>query len=131
MIRQITQYEIDECISVIKKSFIDVAESFNITKENAPNYVLFSTDFEKLKTQFDSGRLMFAAFEDNQIVGYYSLNIFDKECEINNLCVIPDYRHKGIGKTLLNHAIIKARELEINKINISIVEENVKLKSCY
>ena len=85
MIKQINQYEIDECVSVIKRSFKDIAEQLYITKENSPHYVLFSINSEKLKTQFDSGRLMFAAFEENKIVGYYSLNIMDKECEINNL----------------------------------------------
>lgn len=131
MIKQINQYEIDECVLVIKRSFKDIAEQLCITKENSPNYVLFSINSEKLKAQLDSGRLMFAAFEENKIVGYYSLNIMDKECEINNLCVIPECRHKGIGKKLLKHAIIKARESEINKINISIVEENSKLKKWY
>lgn len=131
MIRQIKQYEIEECVSVIKNSFKDIAEKFNITKENSPNYVLFSTDSKKLKSQFNNGRLMFADIDNESIIGYYSLDVSNKECEINNLCVIPEYRHKGIGTMLLKHAIIKAKELELNKITISIVEENIKLKKWY
>lgn len=54
MIKQINQYEIDECVSVIKRSFKDIAEQLCITKENSPNYVLFSINSEKLKVQLDS-----------------------------------------------------------------------------
>lgn len=32
------------------------------------------------------------------------------ECEINNLCVLPDYRHYHIGKKLLEHAFEKVTE---------------------
>jgi hypothetical protein len=43
MIREITKDEIAECVKVIKASFQTVAKEFNITLENAPRYVAFST----------------------------------------------------------------------------------------
>ena len=131
MIRQIQHYEIDECVSVIKASFKNIAEEFNITKENSPNYVLFSVDNEKLKSQYNNGRLMFAAIDKDKIIGYYSLEIYNNECEINNLCVLPEYRHRGIGAMLLKHAVNIANENKLNKIKISIVEENIELKKWY
>lgn len=131
MIRQINQSEIDECVLVIKKSFKNIAEEFNITFENSPNYVLFSTNYAKLKAQLDSGHLMFADFENEKIIGYYSLDIYGNECEINNLCILPQYRHSGNGSRLLKHAVNVAEEKNLKKINISIVEENSKLKKWY
>ncbi|MBD5486988.1 MAG: GNAT family N-acetyltransferase, partial [Lachnospiraceae bacterium] len=53
------------------------------------------------------------------------------ECELNNLCVIPTYRHNGIGKKLLENAFKVAQDLNINKIKISIVEENTVLRKWY
>ena len=44
---------------------------------------------------------------------------------------MPSYRHKGIGEKLLEHAFQIAQELNCNKLNIGIVEENVKLKEWY
>ena len=110
MIKQIGKAHIKECAEVIKSSFETVAAEFNITKENAPKYVAFATNSERLETQLNDGRLMYAYFRNNKIIGYYSLVLQDKECEINNLCVLPDYRHCNIGKQLLEHAFEKAKE---------------------
>lgn len=131
MIKQIDKKHISECVKVIQQSFLTVAEEFNITKDNAPSYVAFATNSAKLEKQFDNGRLMYAYFSSAKIVGYYSLDINDDECEINNLCVLPEYRHGNIGKDLLNHAFDKAEEFHCQKINISIIEENKKLKEWY
>ena len=44
-------------------------------------------------------------------------------CELDNLCVIPTYRHNEIGEKLLKDAFKNAKELNCNKIHIGIVEE--------
>lgn len=131
MIKQIDQAYIEECVSVIRNSFETVADEFNITKENTPKYVAFATDCGRLETQINEGRLMYAYFRDNKIIGYYSLALNEKECEINNLCVLPNYRHCHIGKKLLEHAFEKAKESNCKVIKISIVEENKQLKKWY
>ena len=53
------------------------------------------------------------------------------ECELSNLCVLPSFRHKGIGEKLLEHAFSVAKENSCKKINIGIVEENKRLKKWY
>lgn len=55
----------------------------------------------------------------------------NRECELNNVCVLPEYRHKGIGEELLIHAFEIARKLGCEKMNIGIVEENVLLRKWY
>lgn len=41
---------------------------------------------------------MFAYYDDSKIIGYYSLSLQENdEYELNNLCVLPQYRHKHIG----------------------------------
>jgi GNAT superfamily N-acetyltransferase len=41
-------------------------------------------------------RPMYAYYKGDQPVGYYSLALLeDGTCELNNLCVHPEYRHKG------------------------------------
>jgi ribosomal protein S18 acetylase RimI-like enzyme len=131
MINQVQKQDLKECVSVIKRSFQTVADKFNITVDNAQRYVAFATTEEKLSNQLDNGRLMFASYMDNKIVGYYSLCVFENECEISNLCVLPEYRHLHIGSELLNHAIGKAQECNLFKVNISIVEENIELRKWY
>ena len=134
MIRRVEDVDIPECVRVIKESFLTVAKDFGIDQKNAPSYVAFATTEEKLLYQLhEEVRHMFAYFnEDNKVIGYYSLRIQeDYECELNNLCVLSCYRHKNIGKNLLEHAFAQAKILECIKMNIGIVEENTVLKHWY
>ena len=133
MIRHIERSEIPSCVKVIKESFATVAKEFNITVENAPRYVAFATSEKQLYWQFDNGRPMFVYINDSgKIIGYFSLDIKENnECELNNLCVLPDFRHKNIGENLLNYAFSLAIELKCNKMYLSIVEENVQLRKWY
>ena len=131
MIKQIEKKHIDECVDVIKNSFLTVAKEFNITKDNAPRYVAFATDNSKLSEQLENGTEIYAYFIDDNIAGVYSLSEYKNECEISNLCVLPKYRHRGIGNALLVYAFNKAKELDCQKITISIVAENKILKNWY
>ena len=56
----------------------------------------------------------------------------DDSVELNNLAVLPEYRHLGIGKELVDYSITYSKNiLGANKIKIGIVEENTILKEWY
>ena len=132
-IREIQEKDIDECVNVIRTSFQTVADEFGFTKENAPRYTAFATDAKRIRWQMlGEQRPMYAYFDEDSIVGYYSLALQDNnECELNNLCVIPACRHKGIGEALLSDAFQRAKKLGCIKMNIGIVEENQILRKWY
>lgn len=133
MIREISKKEIPVCVEVIRKSFRTVAADLGFTEENAPRFTAFATTIERLEWQFTvEHRPMFAYFEDNQVIGYYSLQLSDEwGCELNNLCVLPEYRHNKIGQKLLENAFHVARKLHCREIKIGIVEENQLLRRWY
>jgi ribosomal protein S18 acetylase RimI-like enzyme len=133
MIRKIERDEIPACVDVIRTSFLTVAQEYNITQENAPRYTAYATTVERLEYQLSEGRPMFVYIDENmKIVGYYSLNFLENnECELNNLCVLPEYRHMKIGEKLIEHAFSAAKQSECRIMNIGIVEENVKLRKWY
>ena len=133
MIKEVSEKNISECVNVIKESFNTVADEFGFTVENAPRFTAFATTDDRLRWHLlGEHRPMYAFYDPGTIVGYYSLLLQDnKECELNNLCVIPTYRHKGIGEELLKNAFEVAQELGCIKINIGIVEENKVLRKWY
>lgn len=133
MIKEVNENNISECTDVIKASFLTVATDFGFTAENAPRFTAFATTEDRLKWHLlGERRPMYAFYDNGRIVGYYSLlPQGDNTCELNNLCVIPPYRHRGIGAELLTHAFEKASELNCAKINIGIVEENIVLRKWY
>lgn len=133
MIREIRQDDIAQCVNVIRKSFSTVANKFGFTEENASRFTAFATTKERLDWQLNGEhRQMYGYYEGGKIVGYYSLLLQDnQECELNNLCVLPEYRHKKLGHKLLENAFDNARKMNCKKMNIGIVEENQVLRRWY
>ena len=133
MIREVRREEIPACVRVIRKSHQTVADTFGFTAENAPRYVAFATDENRLLWHMDSEhRLMFVDEKDGIIRGYYSLLLKkDNECELGNLSVLPEYRHRGTGTALLKHSVRIAREHHCKVMRLSIVEENTVLRKWY
>lgn len=133
MIKIVREKDLTKCAELIRKSFMTVAKQFNITQENAPKYVAFAVTHESLKKQFcKEHRTMYAYYNGDDIIGFYSLSIVGNgECELNNLCVLPEFRHEGIGKRLLENSFSEAKKLGCKVMRISIVEENKTLKKWY
>ena len=133
MIQPMYIKDVEECVSVIRESFRTVADEFRITQENAPRFTAFAVSKERLSWQLNNEhRPMYVFVEENRIVGYYSLAIAEPtECELNNLCVLPSFRHRGIGEKLLRHSFEEAKRMNCSKMNIGIVEENQRLRKWY
>lgn len=131
MIRQLKYSDLECCVKVIHKSFTTVAKDFALTEQNCPNHTSF-IKLEKLQNQFDKGSLMFGCFYEDKIAGCVSLSKIDNHTyELSNLAVLPEYRHKGYGKELMDFCKTKVRELGGDKITIGIIEENAALKDWY
>jgi diamine N-acetyltransferase len=111
MIRQLENSDLERCLRVIRESFATVARDFKITEQNCPDHTSF-IKLEKLQNQVNKGTMMFGYFYDDKIVGYVSLSTADTlTYELNNLAVLPDYRHKGYGKELMDFCKAKVKEL--------------------
>ncbi len=133
MIREVKRDDLFACADLIRKSFQTVADQFGITEENAPRFTAFATTEERLIRHMDSEhRLMYLDEENGRICGYYSLLLMGHGvCELGNLSVLPENRHKGIGGSLLKHSIETARKQSCKIMNLSIVEENTTLRNWY
>lgn len=133
IIRHMSIEEIPESVDVIRTAFKTVADEFGFTAENAPYFTAFATDYDRLKNQLvEEKRPMYVYLLNGKIVGYYSLAIQnDKEVELNNLAVLPEYRHRGIGKKMIQYLFEDAKSKGFDKIKIGIVEENKVLRKWY
>lgn len=132
MIKQVeSKKQLNICLDIIRSSFITVADEFGLTENNCPSHTAFMT-VDRLEKQFDESKPMFLFYRDEYPVGYFSLSkCSDEEWELNNLAVLPQYRHLGIGKAMTNYAISTVKSFGGNKITIGIIEENTKLKEWY
>ena len=131
MIFEIDKHELEEALNVIHKSFETVAKDFDLTKENCPKHTSFMP-LSFLETQIEWGWKMYGLYAGKKMIGYMSLSKEDEECyELHNLCILPEYRHKGFGKMMLDFAKDKVIELGGNRMKIGIIEESTRLKEWY
>lgn len=130
-ILKVTKENLPECLEVIHRSFATVAKEFGLTRENCPKHTSF-IPLSFLQTQMRWGWLMYALFEDEKIIGYMSLSKeTDDIYELHNLAILPEYRHKGFGKQMLDFAKETVKSLGGTKIRIGIIEESTVLKNWY
>ncbi|HHY82091.1 MAG TPA: GNAT family N-acetyltransferase [Clostridiales bacterium] len=78
---------------------------------------------DTLQKRFADGYQMFGLYEQEKLVGYVSISVDDDNAaELHNLAVLPDYRYKGYGKSLLDYCEKKAKEMRCKEIKIEIIE---------
>lgn len=123
--------ELDGCADVIRRSFLTVAEEFGFTEEAVPTNGAFIKT-ARLIAERQKGIKMFVLTENDKVIGFMQL---EKAAEgtyyLEKLSVLPEFRHSGYGKALLDFAVDKVRALGGIKIGIAIIEENTKLKNWY
>ena len=132
ILREVRANDLDACAAMIRESFMTVAKEFGLTPENCATNGAF-LPLERLLNDFKNGNIMFGSFADgDRPVGFMQLR--DKGegvFSLEKLCVLPGYRHDGIGAVLLEKARTEAIRLGGHKIEIGIIEENTRLKDWY
>lgn len=122
---------LEECAEVIREGFLTVAKDFNLTKENCPTNGAFIQK-DRLLIEKDKGHIMYAVMEKDKIIGYMQLEKNTEELYfLQKLVVLPEYRHLGLGKKILDFSKEQVSEWGGKKISISIIEENTVLKNWY
>jgi N-acetylglutamate synthase-like GNAT family acetyltransferase len=85
-----------------------------------------------LASKIKDGYFPYGHFVGGKLVGFASLTEMGSGAyEMNDVSILPEYRHFGYGKELLDFCKAKVRELGGKIITIGIVEENAVLKEWY
>lgn len=75
---------------------------------------------------------MYGAYLDGQRVGFVAVERADDDrWYMERLAVLPEYRHKGIGRTLMDFVFETVRQRGGKKVSIGIINENRVLKKWY
>ncbi len=68
--------------------------------------------------------MSFLAKVDDKVIGTILCGYDGRRGFIHHLAVHPDYRHKGIGKTLVKFGLDSLREVGIVKCHLFLLEDN-------
>ena len=127
---------IEECTdSVIlteiqHKAFITVAKKFGYTIENAPYFSAFIKR-EKIDKQMIDGCKFYVYKIEENIIGSIGYILENDNYVIERLAVIPEYRHNGIGKKLMEFIENEVKCKNAKKIQLAMVDNNLILKEWY
>jgi ribosomal protein S18 acetylase RimI-like enzyme len=129
----LSENDLRSAVDVMRRAFATVAAEMNFTKENAPTNAAFMT-YERLKESIDKGIHIYGLFNAETIIGTVAIErSSDNEgvFYLERLAVVPEMRHMKKGKSLLDFAFDKVREMDGRKISIGTINENVRLKQWY
>jgi ribosomal protein S18 acetylase RimI-like enzyme len=127
----VTELELYETIEIIRNSFKTVAVEMGFTPENAPTNPAFISS-NQVQQLIDKGVKLFGLFIEGKQAGCMGLEKADEEIYyLEKLAVVPELRHRGLGKKLLDFAFEYVKQVGGKKISIAIVNENRKLKDWY
>ena len=131
IIRQANEAYIDTLVILLRSSFRDVAERFELTFENCPKNLAFCA-IERVKSDLDRGLRYYILEKDGQPCGCVAIEKAGPDvCYLERLAVLPQHRRKGYGEALVNHIFDQAQKNDAQKVEIGIISEDTKLKNWY
>ncbi|MCD4674838.1 MAG: GNAT family N-acetyltransferase [Desulfobacula sp.] len=116
---------------LINRSYQDVAQTFKLTKENCPKHPSNCTD-EWIEKDVARGVTYYIVLEDGIPAGSVALEKATPELiYLERLAVLPEFRHNGLGKKLVEYVLYKARRIKAKTVSIGIIAEQEELKIWY
>lgn len=116
---------------LISDSFRDVAEKYFLTPENCPTHPSNYTPV-RVEADFVKGVRYFVLEDEGKVCGCVAMEVVGPEhCYLERLAVLPEYRRKGFGDTLVQCVVEQARALGLKRIEIAIIAQQTDLQRWY
>lgn len=88
--------------------------------------------FSSLKNDLESTNTIYLVLLDNEnIIGYIGLELLVDHADITGIAVLSEYRKKGLASYLLNTAIEKCREMNLDNIFLEVRTSNLPAINLY
>ena len=130
-IRKATEADTELLSSLIQKSFYDVAVRFALTKQNCPKHPSNCTP-DWIASDLLRGVRYFIANLENIAFGCVGLEAPNASGRyLERLAVLPEYRRRGFGRSLVEHVVKEARRDRALSIGIGIIADQHELKAWY
>ena len=75
---------------------------------------------------------MFGYYCNDELVGFLGMKLLDDGlCKLDDIIVLPEYRHNGYGKDLLDFCKQTAKKLGAHKLALGMIDDNKRLRKWY
>jgi diamine N-acetyltransferase len=120
-----------ECsVAVIRDSFKTVAVEFGLNESNCPTHPSLIT-LDRL-LELGNRAEMFGLFLDDSQIGFVAIEKADGGVYyLDKLAVLPEYRHQGYGRKLVEFVVDHVAERAGEKVSLGMIDESIVLKNWY
>jgi len=73
----------------------------------------------------------FVGEQDGTILGFINFWIMFEQATINQIAVVPKYRHRGIGAVLMEDALMRMKKAGVSQINLEVRVSNKIAQAFY
>jgi len=131
IIQIVNDAELDEWAELIRRSFQTVADEFKLTVQNAPTNPAF-IEKNQLKRMLMQGIELFGVSHNLAKIGFVAIEkATDEKYYLEKLAVLPEYRHKKFGTSIMDFVFDNVKRRGGKIISIAIINEHSVLKSWY
>jgi GNAT superfamily N-acetyltransferase len=130
-IREAKRSEAELLARIIRKSFLDVAERFNLPPERTPTHPS-NCQPDWVEKAMAKGVTYYVMEQDGRAVGCVALeNAGEGVFYLERLAVLPEIRRNGYGSMLVDRALNEARRMGAKTVQIGIIAEQTELENWY
>jgi len=130
-IRIITDEPLEPSVELIRQAFATVAVEMGFTEQNAPRYTAFITK-DRLEDTLRHDGIFWGLFIGSKQAGFVAVQKEpDNKYWMKRLAVLPEYRHGGSGRALVDTVINYVCGLGEKKLYLGMVNEETVLKNWY
>ena len=116
---------------ILNKGFLTVAQQYNFTQENAPIFPAF-INYDRIENSLNNGLKMYGYKNNDQIIGCVGYSFYKEQIYfIERLATLPEFRHLGIGKKLMQFVENIIKEIGGKIAEIHVVDKNIILRNWY
>lgn len=130
-IQRLVDVDLEIAAQVIRESFATVADDFDLTIDNCPTNGAF-TQAKHLKIDLEKGNQLFGLYLGKKMIGFFEL-VYNEgnQATLEKVAIIPPERGKKYGEFILDKVREIAKNDHIERIDIGIIKENIRLKEWY
>jgi len=122
--------DLKNSVEVVRKSFRTVAIEFGLNERNCPTHPSLMT-LDKLLELEEKANLFWLFLADVQ-AGFVSIERADEMLYyMDKLAVLPEYRHKGCGRKLVEFVFDYVKKNRGGKVALGMIDESAVLKNWY
>ncbi|WP_099202972.1 ribosomal protein S18-alanine N-acetyltransferase [Miniphocaeibacter massiliensis] len=115
-------------LAIRKMKYDDLYRVSDIEKKIFSSPWSYNSFREIIKYEYNH---YFAIVKNNEIIGYFGMQIIIDECQIHNIGILEEERGKGYGKRAFEFIIDYCNDIGINNITLEVRQGNVEAIGLY